>query len=555
MIAKEKGLNQTYDYQQLIQEYQLLDQQYKEAKLVEVGSSDNGKPIHLLLLAKDEIFDPVSAHASEKTIVFVNNGIHPGEACGIEASLKLAKEIVSDTGKMKSILDSVIVLIVPVYNVGGMLNRGSYSRASQNGPEEHGFRGNAKNLDLNRDFIKCDSRNAHTFSRMFRIWDPDIFVDTHTTNGSNHTYTLTLIATQKDKLNPILSDFLYNEMLDPLYAAMQSRGQEMVPYVYPLKKDPKDGIKSFLESPRYSSGYAALFDCIGFITEAHSYKTYEERVKHTQAFLQELLHYAHKHNLQIKNTRRAAKEYTLNQKRYTIHWELDSNQHENIPFKGYKVKKRYSDLLEDSIIYYDTHDPYTTQLPYYSSYKSKVEIQLPSLYIVPKAYSKVLELMKINGIEYDTLEQDELVNVEVYYIDTYESPKQPYEGHYLHNNIKVRKKEESLQFYQGDAVISTAQEGVRYIVETLEPESVDGFFAWNFFDGILQQKEWFSSFSFEPKAMAILNSNDSLKMAFEQKKELDKNFSKSSFAQLYFIYKNSKYNEPTVNRYPVYRFK
>lgn len=554
-ISQEKSANQTYNYQQLIEEYKILDQEYEEAELIEVGLSDNGKPIHLFVLSIDRTFDHWSANSSNKTIVFINNGIHPGEACGIEASLNLAKDIVSGSEKMKSILDSVIVLIVPIYNVGGMLNRGSYSRVSQNGPKEHGFRGNAKNLDLNRDFIKCDSRNARTFSRIFRKWNPDIFVDTHTTNGSDHSYTLTLIATQKDKLNPVLSNFLYNEMLDSLKYAMKSKGNEMVPYIYPLRNDPKDGIKSFLESPRYSSGYAALFDCLSFISEAHSYKSYEKRLEHTQAFLQELLLYSLENTAKIKKVRKQAIVHTLKQKRFTISWELDSNQYEELPFKGYNVKKRYSNLLEDSIEYYDRNDAYLKNVPHYSSYKSKIEVQKPTLYIIPKAYTKVLELLKINGIEYDTLDQDELINVEVYYIESYESTKQPYEGHYLHTNIRASIKEEGIQFYRGDVVVPTNQVGVRYVVETLEPESVDGFFAWNFFDGILQQKEWFSNFLFEPKAVEILKSNDSLRTAFIKKKESDHFFSKSAFAQLYYIYKNSNYYEPTVNRYPVYRFK
>lgn len=548
------GGNQTYTYTELIEEYQKLDHENKTAKLIEVGKSDIGKPIHLFVLSKDQHFNPDESEASRKTIVFINNGIHPGEACGINASLHLAKDLLDTSSPLNDILDSVILVIVPIYNVGGMLNRGSYSRASQNGPEEHGFRGNAKNLDLNRDFIKCDSKNARAFTKVFRNWDPDIFIDTHTTNGSDHTYTLTLIASQKDKLNPVLSRYMSDVMLNELYVSMENRKKPMIPYVYTLDGDPKNGIKAFMETPRYSSGYAALFDCFAFITEAHSYKTFDARVEHTQAFLEELLTFSYKNNRSIKVARKEAKQFTLDQKIFPLKWTLDSNKYDAVQFKGFPQKKRFSQLLKDSIMYYDKERAYEEEIPFYSSYRAEVEVQKPTLYIIPQAYTEVIDRLKWNKIELDTLEQDETINVEAYYIEAYDSPKQPYEGHFLHTNMKVRQQKESIRFYAGDIVVNTAQEGVRYIIETLEPQSVDGFFAWNFFEGILQQKEWFSNFSFEEKAAEIISSNDSLRMAFNQKREEEKAFRESAFQQLYFIYKASKYYEPTVNRFPIYRF-
>ena len=211
-----------------------------------MGKSDVGKPIHLVVIAKDGDFTREKARKNRKSILLINNGIHAGEACGIDASVELARKLSNPKHELHQMLDSVVVLIIPVYNVGGMLNRGSFSRANQNGPEEHGFRGNAKNLDLNRDFIKLDSRNAKTFTKLFRAWDPDIFIDTHTTNGSDHQYTLTLINSQKDKLNPVLSQFAQQNMVPAFYKAMEQKGMDMIPYVYNYKSSPDQGIKAFL---------------------------------------------------------------------------------------------------------------------------------------------------------------------------------------------------------------------------------------------------------------------------------------------------------------------
>jgi len=447
----------------------------------------------------------------------------------------------------------VIVVIIPVYNVGGMLNRNSFSRANQNGPKEHGFRGNAKNLDLNRDFIKLDSRNAKTFTKIFRAWDPDIFIDTHTTNGSDHQYTLTLIASQKDKLNPFLSSYMKDKMLPDFYADMKRKKMEMVPYVYSMRKTPEMGIKAFLETPRYSSGYAALFDCFSFITEAHVFKSFENRVIHTRGFLETVIDFAGANSNAIKIKRKEAKKHILTQEKFPIKWSLDTTKLDKWDFKGYESELRKSQVTGQEMTFYNSKKAFQKKIPFYNSYLAEVEVKKPKSYIVPKAYDEVIKRLDWNQVKLNRLKKDSIIEVSVYYILDYKSPPQPYEAHYLHSNIKVRKKVELHQFYRGDIIVPTDQEAVRYIVETLEPESVDGFFAWNFFDGILQQKEWFSDYAFEPIAKELLNKDFALKKDFEAKKREDEKFASSSWEQLYYIYKRSPYFEKTLNRYPVYR--
>lgn len=545
--------NKTYTYQELIEVYQQLDRDYPSAKLVEMGKSDVGKPIHLFVINKDQLFSGKEAAQSNKSILLINNGIHPGESCGIDASVELAKQLLEQNNRMSNTLDSVIVLIVPVYNVGGMLNRGKYSRANQNGPEEHGFRGNAKNLDLNRDFIKCDSRNAKVFSQIFHGWKPHYFIDTHTTNGSDHQYTMTLIPTQKDKLNPILSNFLTDEMLPFLYRDMADKKMEMTPYIYPIKKDPNHGIKAFLETPRYSSGYAALFNCISFVTEAHVFKTYIKRVEQTKAFLESAITFSAKNNSKIKNIRQKAEELTAGQQSFAIDWELDSSRLDSVHFKGFKTNKTLSEVTNLEMMFYNKEQPISTKIPFYNSYRPKVEVNKPKFYIIPQAYESVIERLRLNQIELTECKADTLIEVTSYYIKDYTTVEKPYEHHYLHSDVKVEKKKEKLPIYRGDFLCSTDQPNLRYIIETLEPQSVDGFFAWNFMDGVLQQKEWFSDYAFEPKARNILKANPDLNKRFLEKKQQDSSFAKNNFSQLYYIYRQSKYYEPSVNRYPIFR--
>ncbi len=161
--------------------------------------------------------------------------------------------------------------------------------------------------------------------------------------------------------------------------------------------------------------------------------------------------------------------------------------------------------------------------------------------------------MELNNIEYGTLQKDTVLLVESYKIDSFQTLANAYEGHYPHYNTKVASALQKTKFNQGDYVISTQQPGIRYLLETLEPEATDSFFNWNFFDPILQQKEGFSAYVFEDMALEILNSDDSLKENFLFKKATDKEFKDNGKAQLEWIYKQSKYYEPSHLQYPVYR--
>ena len=125
--------------------------------------------------------------------------------------------------KMKKNLENTVLAIIPFYNIGGVHQRGAFSRVNQKGPQEYGFRGNAKNYDLNRDFIKTDSQNMRAFATIFQYWQPDVFVDNHVTNGADYQHVLTYLATQPDKLGGSLGQYLRQSMIPALEKALQAR--------------------------------------------------------------------------------------------------------------------------------------------------------------------------------------------------------------------------------------------------------------------------------------------------------------------------------------------
>lgn len=547
----EKTPNTSSSYSETIDYYKRLAAAYPSVFSLEAhGDTDAGHPLHLAIFSADGNFSPRSAQNSEKVIVFINNAIHPGEPCGVDASMLFFRDLLQDPAQQEQLRDVVIVAI-PFYNIGGGLNRGGYSRANQNGPAMHGFRGNARNLDLNRDFIKADSRNARTFNQIYSQWKPHIFVDNHTSNGADYQYVLTLIPTQHNKLGGPLAKLLQENMLPYLFDKMAATPYEMTPYVY-VRNTPEDGIAGFLDLPRYSSGYAALHHALSFMPETHMFKPFEDRVKSVYHFMQSIGNYAVDAKNDILVTRRASEMQTATQTSFDLDWQLDRSRADTIMFKGYTGKTKPSEVTGLERMYYDHNDPWEKPVPHFNYYRATLNVEAPEAYILPYAYGEVADRLRWNGVRMYQLTADTEVEVETYRIEDFQT-RDAYEGHYLHTRVEVSRDTQTLLFHKGDYVIPVDQAANRYIVETLEPQAPDSWFAWNFFDGILQQKEYFSSYVFEDYAAEYLEEHPELREKLEARKAEDADFAASGRAQLDFIYRNSPYYEPTYRRYPVGR--
>jgi hypothetical protein len=551
-IPFEQNPNVTSTYPETIGFYQKLAAVYPgQLYLSAHGSTDSGHPLHTAVLSPSGNFDPVSLRQQGKTILFVNNAIHPGEPCGVDASMMLVRDYLQDQSKMELLKDAVIV-VIPFYNIGGGLNRGPYSRANQLGPEAYGFRGNAKNLDLNRDFIKCDSRNARTFNQIYQHWQPDVFIDNHTSNGADYQYSITLIPTQHNKLSPVLAEYLNQEMLPYLFEGMDERGWEMTPYVY-SRNTPDDGIAGFLDLARYSSGYAALHHALSFMPETHMLKPYENRVWSTYSFMDAMIHLIKRDGEKIRALREKAIQQARAQTTFAVAWELDPSRQDTVMFKGYEAAYKPSEISGQDRLYYDRAKPYAKKIPHFNYYKTTQTVEKPRAYLIPQAYREVIERLQWNEVVIHQLTEEQDITADFYYIEDYETGRSPYEGHYLHSRVQVRTEPLTRKFHAGDYVIFTGQRADRFIVETLEPQATDSYFAWNFFDGILMMKEYFSSYVFEDLAVAYLKEHPELQARLEQKRQEDEEFAKSGRAQLNFIYENSPYYEPTYQLYPIAR--
>ncbi|MEJ7610713.1 MAG: M14 family zinc carboxypeptidase [Ferruginibacter sp.] len=548
-FEKTKGA-ETAGYFEVMDFYRMLAKGNRIVRVKEHGQTDAGYPLHTVLISNDRIFDPVKWHEANKVVIMINNGIHAGEPDGIDASMMLVRDIKN----RKVILpDNVALAFIPVYNIGGSLNRNSTTRVNQNGPVEYGFRGNSQNLDLNRDFTKNDSRDSRSFATIFHWLNPDIFIDNHVSDGADFQHIITLITTQYEKLGPVQGKWL-REVFEPqIYAGMKEKNRDLIPYVEFDAANFDKGIDMYYETPRFSSGYAALFGCFSFIPETHMLKPYADRVLSTYQLMTTFIDKASVNATALLAQRKVAAEAKKTQQRFPLRWSIDRSANSTIIFKGYEQDTTLSEATGLKKMFYNRNKPYTKAIKFFDRYKAEREIEKPKAYIIPAGWYPVIERLQLNGVRVQPLLRDTMINVTVYHIEDYKSRPASYEKHHANYAVKVSKETEKMKFLKGDYFVEMDQYANRYIIEMLEPTGDDSFFTWNFFDAVLQRKEGYSDYRWEDIAAGVLKNDATLKEILDTKKRSDPAFAASSSAILNFIYKNSIYAEKAFMRYPVYR--
>ena len=550
----EKGnRNQTATWAECIAWYEELARRYPSVLSFGVaGQSDGGVPIHAGVVSADGVFDRERIKAEGRPVFFNNNGIHPGEPEGIDSCMALVRDFCVEPERLVA-LGKTVFLFVPIYNVDGCLNRAASSRVNQDGPEQFGFRGNSRHLDLNRDFAKCDTLDARVFNQLFTAWDPDVMVDTHTSNGADYQYTMTLIHTQADKLGGELGAFLRDTMLPHMFAEMERRGWPTCPYVNPVKDSPDHGIAEFLETPRFSTGFAALHHTIGFMPETHMLKPFADRYASMRALVETTLAFTVANAATIQGLRRAAKEQGRTRREWPVHWAIDPGKASTFRFRGYKAKYSASVLGDYQRLSYDRKEPWERDIAYYDSFPADIVVSAPRAYIVPQAWREAIERLEWNGVAMERVGADQVVEVQYYRIKAVASRANAYEGHMYHDDVQLEKHVGKLQLRAGDYRVSLDQDNARYAVEMLEPQGHDSFFRWGFFNSVLERKEAYSDYVFEDHALELLRDEPALKVKFEVWKVANPQLVSQQLAVLDFIFANcERYAEPEWRRYPVF---
>ena len=540
--------NTTPSYPESINYLKKVAQENNEIELYAMGPSDYGLPIYICFVngAGDSL--KTLKKAREESTILINNAIHPGEPDGVNAMLIWIDTWIKN-GKNTS--DIPLIAFIPAYNVGGMMNRSSTSRANQNGPEEYGFRGNAKNLDLNRDFIKMDSQNAFTFATIFHALDPDVFIDMHVSNGADYQYTLTYISSMKERMAPEIRNLCYSELLPYLRKSLKSKKIDLFPYVELKGETPAQGIYAFNDLPRYAMGYASLFNSLSFTVETHMLKPFPERVQASLAFMEEVFKWTFENQTKIELSRKSAFKYFETQDYFKFNYKL-TEKPDSILFLGFEHDFPIDETTGLKRLRYDRTKPYARNIPHFANYFPQDSIRIPEYYVVGAQEKEVIERLKFNKIYFTTVSKESSSLLNTLVVKDYKSLSKPYEGHFKLSEIEIKSSIQTIKLKPGDILIPSKQKGSNFIHSVLQGRAEDSYLSWNFFDSYLQQKEYFSNYVFIEQISQILKENPQLKKEYEEMKAADEKFRNSEWDQLYFIYCRSPYFEQTFMRLPIY---
>ena len=548
----ERSLGQeSPTYQEMMDYYRKLSAAYPGVmKLVELGASDANYPLHALLLSLEGDFDRDQWEAKGSLVVLINNGIHPGEPDGIDASMMLVRDAAMGRQKLPA---NTVLVVIPCFNIGGMLQRSPYHRVDQEGPREFGARGNSQNLDLNRDFMKADAAETRSLIRAIEWVNPLVLIDNHVSNGADYQHVMTLLSTQSEKLGGAMGRLLREELEPEAYRRMKDAGFPMVPYVNHWGTTPEKGWDAYLEGPRYLSGYGAVRNIYSFVPETHMLKPFADRVRATYALNVALIETFAKHREAAAKAVEAQRKAESAAVRLPVAWTIDTTQVNRVPFLGYQRGTKPSEVSGQPRLFYDRSKPFSMDVAYRDVAVATQWADIPEAYVIPRGWTEAWSRLTAHGISYRELTRDTTLRVEVTYIEGYKASPQPYEGHFTLRDIKTRRDTLEVKFLAGDYLVPANQSHRRYLAEALEVDAPDGLLAWGFFNAVLQQKEGFSGYAFEDTAAKLLRERPALRAALEAKKASDADFAGDGDAQLNWLFKQTEYYELRHRRYPVYK--
>ncbi len=520
------------------------------------GETAQGRQLPLVIVDKQGFTEPEKIRGAGRMILMIQACIHPGECEGKDAGLMLLRDIAT-TGKYTALLEHVSILFIPIFNVDGHERFGPYNRVNQNGPEEMGWRVNATNLNLNRDYMKADAPEMQSWLRLFSRWLPEFFIDTHTTDGADYQYILTYYMNVAGGMEAGLTAWTKDVFLKNWKSGMEASGIPVFPYVeFRSWHDPKSGIDGGVSPPMLSQGYTALRNRPGLLVETHMLKTYKQRVSATYECLVNVMKILDKEYANLQDLERKADAYTASaefrQSPFPLTYKVLHNDSTMMDFLGISYTRNKSEITGDYWYKYGTEKE-TMKIPYFEKTAVQNSVTLPEAYIIPTEWRTLIERLKLHGVRVYRLTKETEFKVSTY---RFFNPKwQPtsYEGRHPLTSFDMEETTITRTYPLGSAVIDMDQQAARVIANLLEPRGNGSYLYWGFFDGIFEQKEYAENYVMEELAKKMLAENPALKVEFEKKKQQDKSFATNPDAILNWFFSKTPYWDTRKDLYPVGR--
>jgi len=559
--SEKSGFRTTPSYDETITYLRRLVAAAPELRMVSLGKSAEGRDVWMIIASKERAFTPETLARTGKPILFAQGGIHSGEIDGKDAGLMLLRDMtVGRTGNppsattSKKLLERASFLFVPIFNVDGHERSSRFGRINQRGPENMGWRTNARNLNLNRDYSKIDAEEMRALVGALNRWNPDLYLDLHVTDGVDYQYDITFGWNLTTGWSPEITRWMNTTLEPALLRDLKARGHIPGPVVFPaVADDLSKGLSLGNSKPRFSNGYADARHLAGVLVENHSLKPYDQRVLGTVV----LLHSA----LQTLGREGAAlRVATANDQRrhvdpiYLDWLDTELTSSGTVEFLGVESRLTLSPI-SGTLRREWLGRPVTFRVPVLiHTAKPAAFASRPKAYWIPAAWTDVIERMKIHGIRMERIDAPREIDVEMYRIRDPKFEPEVFEGrHQVKVAVTTEKRRE--RFPAGSYRVPMDQPLGILAALLLEPLSADSFLQWGFFFSILQRTEYVENYVTEPLAEKMLASDPKLAEEFAKKIADDPVFRQDAEARLRFFYERTPYYDERWMLYPVGREK
>lgn len=504
--AEVTNYEETSRYREVLGFIAELQKQSASIRVESFGKSEEGRELPLMILSQPAISNPAQARASGKPVIFVMANIHAGEVEGKEAMLHFARRVL--LGDLKPLLNSLVLLIAPIYNADGNEKISFENRSAQNGPTGGvGTRENAKSLDLNRDYMKLESAEANSLIGLFNRWDPHLTVDLHTTNGSYHGYHLTYSPTLNPNADARLIAFERNRMLPAVTRAML-RNHKFRTYYYgnfanrdalarELNRfgEDKPGEtqtrvwRTFDHRPRFGNNYVGLRNRLTILSEAYSYLDFRGRVAVTEAFVEEICKYSAAHAAEIlalvarlDRDAEAAKGVQLG-----VEFEMKAQEKPSSILVGDVTRVKNPKSGREMVAMVESKAT-PVMMQEYGIFASSRSVPLPRAYLLPNDANlkRVVAKLVAHGLPVEELTEALTIDVDVFTIAKITNEARAFQGH---RGVRLtgNQQPKSETFLPGSILVRTNNSLGRLAFYLLDPESDDGLVFWNFLDGYIEK--------------------------------------------------------------------
>jgi hypothetical protein len=558
--AERTDYRLTPTYDETVEYLRRLESASSLIRVQSFGTSGQGRNLLLVVAARDHAFTPDAARASGRPVVLVQCGVHSGEIEGKDAMLALLRDI-AISGRQQDLLDHCILLVVPMFSPDAHERRSRTSRINQNGPEEMGWRTTPIGLNLNRDYMKAESPEMRAFlSRVFTSWWPDLLVDTHTTDGLDCRYDVTWGYNHGPEGPASVTRWIETAFEGRALPAAEGLGHIVGPYLQLRDwSNPFRGFNSGDTPPRFSTGYPPLQCRPAILLETHMLKSYETRVRATYDVVSALLAEVNARPQELLQAVADAEAQVIARgrepdpaKRKIALFSQLTGDSVMFTLQGVRPVSEWSEIAGAPVLRYGTA-PFDTLIPRFFALAPALTVTQPAGYLVPQEWQSVLERLDLHGVRTrrfarvwsDTVEQARIVE--------WKAASESREGHYALSVDRVEPVRRLRTYRPGDVWVPLDQRSALVAVQLLEAQAPDALARWNFFDTVLEKKEYGEAYVVEPLARKMMKEDPALAREFRARVATDPAFARDPHERLEFFYRRSPWADPEQNLVPVAR--